>query len=74
VNVGTKEQSISGCTCIHQTSQKSLKNVCQKADDNCFLGQERSSEGGIDAARDQNVRSVLQNTKETGRAIRNKRC
>jgi hypothetical protein len=27
-------------------------NVCQKADGNCFLGQERSSDGGIHATRD----------------------
>jgi hypothetical protein len=39
--------------------------ACQKADGNCFLGQERSAGGGIHVTRDHNnVRSVLQNTKE----------
>jgi hypothetical protein len=37
----------------------------RKADDNCFLGQERSTDGGINETRDNNnVRSVLQNTKK----------
>jgi hypothetical protein len=40
--------------------------VCQKADDNCFLGQEMSADGGIHATRDHNnVRSVWRNTKES---------
>jgi hypothetical protein len=38
-------------------------NVCQKADGNCFLGQERSGDGGIHVIRNHNnIRSVLQNT------------
>jgi hypothetical protein len=32
--------------------------VCQKVDDNCFLEQERSADGGIHATRD-NITSVL---------------
>jgi hypothetical protein len=36
----------------------------QKADGNCFLGQERSADGGIHATMDHNnVRSVLRNAK-----------
>jgi hypothetical protein len=56
-------------------AEKVLTNVvCQKADDSCFLGQERSADGGIHAARDHsNVRSVQRNTKELCRAIQNKR-
>jgi hypothetical protein len=35
-------------------------------DDKCFLGQERSADGGIYAKRDRNnIISVLQNTKKT---------
>jgi hypothetical protein len=38
--------------------------VCLKADDNCFLGEERSAEGGIHATGDHNnVRSVFRNIK-----------
>jgi hypothetical protein len=44
---------------------KQTLSVCQKAD-NCFLGQERSADGGIHATKDHNnIRSVLQNTKKT---------
>jgi hypothetical protein len=47
--------------------------VCQKADGNCFLEHERSTDGGIYATRDHgNITSVLQNT-ELRRAIQNKR-
>jgi hypothetical protein len=36
----------------------------QKADGNCFLGQERSADGGIYATRNQNnAKIVLRNTK-----------
>jgi hypothetical protein len=37
--------------------------VCQKADDNCFLGQERSADSGIHATRDHI--NVLRNIKKT---------
>jgi hypothetical protein len=38
---------------------------CQKADNNCFLGQERSADGGIQAKMNHNnVRSVLLNIKK----------
>jgi hypothetical protein len=44
-------------------AEKVDKRVHQKADGNCFLGQERSADGGIHAIRDDNnVTSVLQNT------------
>jgi hypothetical protein len=58
-----KSSQSSGCTHIH--------NVYQRAGGNCFLGQERSADGGIDATRDHNVRSVLWNTKKICRAIQN---
>jgi hypothetical protein len=46
------------CTHIQKTSSKV---VCQKADDNCFLGQERSVDGGIHATRDHNsIRNVYE--------------
>jgi hypothetical protein len=39
-------------TCTKQ-AEKGLTNVvCQKADGNCFLRQERSADGGINATRD----------------------
>jgi hypothetical protein len=42
-------------------------SACQKADGNCFLGQERSADGGIHAARDHSsIREVYCETlKET---------
>jgi hypothetical protein len=56
----------SGSTHIQQTSQKKFKQMyaCQKTDDNCFLGQERSADGGIYAVKDHNIRSLLRNTKK----------
>jgi hypothetical protein len=55
---------------IHQPSQKSLKKrclpACQKAYGNYFQGQKKSSDGGIHETRGHNnIRSVLQNTKNT---------
>jgi hypothetical protein len=45
---------------------KQTMSTCQKADTNCFLGQESSADGGIHATWDHNnIRSVLQNTKRT---------
>jgi hypothetical protein len=64
-NVETKEPTKQG---MHTRSQNKLKkfkqtSACQKADGNCFLGQERSADGRIHAIRDHNnVRRVLQNT------------
>jgi hypothetical protein len=61
VNVETKEQSKQW---MHTYSPNKLKKfkqtfACQKADDNCFLRQERSADCGIHATRDHNdVRSV----------------
>jgi hypothetical protein len=73
VNVETKEQSKQW---MHTHSSNKLKKFtqtlssCQKADGNCFLGQERSAEGGIHATRDRNnVRSALRSTKITRRVI-----
>jgi hypothetical protein len=68
VNVETKEQSKQW---MHAHSPNKLKkfkqtSACQKADGNCFLGQESSADGGIHATRDHgNVGSVLQSTKKT---------
>jgi hypothetical protein len=46
--------------------------ICQKADGICFLGQERSADGGIHATGDHNtVTIVLWNTKKLCRAIQN---
>jgi hypothetical protein len=42
---------------------KQTVSACQKADSNCFLGQQRSADDGIRATRD-NVRSVSRNTKK----------
>jgi hypothetical protein len=51
-----------------------MLSTCQKADNNCFLGQERSFDGVIYATKGHNnVRSVLRNTKKLCRAIQNKR-
>jgi histone-lysine N-methyltransferase SETMAR len=56
------------------TKLKRALSACQKVDSNCFLGQERSADGGIHATKDHNnVTSVLQNTKKLHRAIQNKR-
>jgi hypothetical protein len=49
---------------MHIHSPNKLKkfkqtSACQKADGNCFPGQERSADGGIDAGRDHNVKSIL---------------
>jgi hypothetical protein len=45
---------------------KQTLSACQKADGNCFLGQEGSAPGEIHVTRDHsNVRSVLRNTKIT---------
>jgi hypothetical protein len=45
----------------------------QKADGNCFLGQEISADGGIDATRNySDVRDILRDTKKLRRAIQNK--
>jgi hypothetical protein len=50
-----KSSQSSGCTYIHQASQKSLKNIAyQKANGNCFLGQDRSAVGDIHATRNNN--------------------
>jgi hypothetical protein len=53
-------------------AEKLQTNVCQKADDNCFLGQGKeclSTDGGVHATKDHNnVRSVLQNTKKTAQS------
>jgi hypothetical protein len=67
VNVVTKEQSKQW---MHTHSNKLNKfkqtSACKKADGNCFLVQERSADGGIHAARDNNnIRSVQQNTTKT---------
>jgi transposase len=58
---------------LNKSKEFKQTSACQKADDNCFLGQERSVDGGIHATRDHNVTSILQNTKKMLWAIQNKR-
>jgi hypothetical protein len=64
VDIETKEQSKQW---MHTHSPKKPKKfACQKADGICFMGQERSVDGGIRATRDHNnLGSVLRNTKLT---------
>jgi hypothetical protein len=53
---------------------KQMLSVCQKSDDNRFLGQEWCADGRIHATRGHNnVRNVLQNTKKQLTVIQNKR-
>jgi hypothetical protein len=56
MNVKINEHSNSGCAHIHQTSRKVSTNVvCQKADDNSLLGQDRRADGGIHTTRGHNT-------------------
>jgi hypothetical protein len=68
MNVETEEQPKQWMHAYSPIKSKKFKqtlSTCQKADGNCFLGQERSADGGIHATRDHNnVRSVLRNTKK----------
>jgi hypothetical protein len=51
-------------TLTKQAEKVETNVVCQKANSNCILGQERSADGGIHATRDHNnVNSVLRSTK-----------
>jgi hypothetical protein len=76
VNVETNEQSKQW---MHTHSPKKPKkfkqiSICEKVGGDCFLGQERSADGGVHATRDHNnARSVLRNTKKLLRAFPNKR-
>jgi hypothetical protein len=76
-NVETKEQSKQWMHTHSPNKLKKLKqtlSACQKADANCFLGQEKSADAGIHATRDNNnVISVLQNTKRLRRTIQYQR-
>jgi hypothetical protein len=54
-------------------AEKSLKKRYQKADGNCFLGQERGADGGIHAARDHLSSVFCETLKKLRRAIRNER-
>jgi hypothetical protein len=61
-------------TFTKQAAKVQTNAVCWKAGGNCFLGQEMSADGGIHTMDDNNVRSVLRNTKrKLGGAIQNKR-
>jgi hypothetical protein len=65
VNVETKEQS-KQCMHTHSPNKMKTSSAFQEDGGNCFLGQERSSDGGIHATKDlNNIRSVLWNTKIT---------
>jgi hypothetical protein len=62
VNVKTEEQSKQWMHTHLPNKQNNFKQTSayQKADGSCFLGQERSADGGIHAARDHNnIRNVL---------------
>jgi hypothetical protein len=60
----SKEQPTPWCINIHQTNRKSLNVVCQKADINCSLGQERCDDGKIPARLDYcNLKRVLRKAK-----------
>jgi hypothetical protein len=65
-------------SCVDRTWQldqfKQMLAACQKADGSCFLGQERSADGGIHAVRDHrnNITSVMWNAERLCRAIQNK--
>jgi hypothetical protein len=76
VNVETKEQSKQWMRTHSPNKPKKFKQTlssCQKADDICFLGQERSADVGIHASRDpNNVTSVLRNAKRLHGVIQNK--
>jgi hypothetical protein len=58
----------------HQQAGTLYTNViCQKADGNCFLGEERSADVGIYATGDHsNLTSVLRNIKNYVRPFRRK--
>jgi hypothetical protein len=62
VNVEAKEQSKQWMHTHSPNKPKKFKQTlssCQEADGNCFIGQERSADGGIHATRDHNnVRNV----------------
>jgi hypothetical protein len=65
VNVETKEQSKQWIHTHSSNKPKKCKQTSayQKAHSNCFLGQERSADGGIRARRGHNnAKSVLRNT------------
>jgi hypothetical protein len=77
VNVEAKEQSAVKAVDAHAFTKQAKTfrqtSAYQKADDNCFLGQERSTDGGIHATRDhKNVRSVLQKLKDCTGPFRTK--
>jgi hypothetical protein len=78
LNVETKEQSMQWMHTHAPDKPKKFKqtSACQKADGNCFVGQERSADGGIHATRDHNnVTNVLRNTdRNLCRTIQNKGC
>jgi hypothetical protein len=76
VNVETKEQSKQWMHTHSPDTPRKFKqtlSLYQKADGNCLLGQERSTDGGIHTRDNNNVISVLRNTKKLHRANHNKR-
>jgi hypothetical protein len=77
VNVETKEQSKQWMhTYLPNKTKKSEQTLsaCQKADGNCFLGHERSADGGIHSTRTTIMSEAYCKTlKKPHRAIK-KRC
>jgi hypothetical protein len=67
-------KAVDAHTFTRQAEIVSTNIAWQKADGNCFLGQERSADGEIHASRDHNnITAVILNTKKLLRAIQNKR-
>jgi hypothetical protein len=66
-NIETKDQSKlwMHAHTFSKQAEKVSTNVCQNADGNCFLGQERRADGGIHATGNYNIGNVLQSTKKT---------
>jgi hypothetical protein len=68
VNVETKEKSKHCMRTLSPNRPKKFNqtiSLCQETDGNCFLEQERSPDGGINAKSDyNNVTSLLRNTKK----------
>jgi hypothetical protein len=67
VSVETKKHSKQWMHTHSPNKPKKFKqtSACQKVDGNCFLGQERSTDGGIHATSDHSTVRVLRNTKNT---------
>jgi hypothetical protein len=59
-------------TFTKQAKKVQTNTVCQKADDYCLLGQDRSTDSEINTRDHNKIIDVLQNTEKLRRAIQNK--